>query len=58
MKTVTPRLPAKAAPWCPKGCHNALDFALITDPKVRDPRLLSKLDAVAGRVLGKVTAAH
>ncbi len=28
-----------------------LDFALITDPAKRDPQLMSKLDAVAGRVL-------
>ncbi|MEP6786414.1 MAG: S-methyl-5'-thioadenosine phosphorylase [Sphingomonadales bacterium] len=28
-----------------------LDFALITSPDVRDPTLLAKLDAVAGRVL-------
>jgi 5'-methylthioadenosine phosphorylase len=28
-----------------------LDFALITAPDVRDPALLAKLDAVAGRVL-------
>jgi 5'-methylthioadenosine phosphorylase len=51
VKHVTPLLTAKAAPWCPKGCHNALDYALITDPKMRDPKLLAKLDAVAGRVL-------
>jgi 5'-methylthioadenosine phosphorylase len=30
-----------------------LDFALITAPSVRDPALLAKLDAVAGRVLGE-----
>ncbi len=29
-----------------------LDYALITDPAHRDPALLAKLDAVAGRVLG------
>lgn len=27
-----------------------LDFALITDPAMRDPALLAKLDAVAGRI--------
>jgi 5'-methylthioadenosine phosphorylase len=27
--------------------------ALITPPESRDPALLAKLDAVAGRVLGK-----
>lgn len=30
---------------------NVLDFALITDPAVRDPALTTKLDAVAGRLL-------
>jgi 5'-methylthioadenosine phosphorylase len=29
----------------------ALDYALITDPSMRDPALVTKLDAVAGRVL-------
>ena len=36
---------------CPIGCDRALDNALITAPKSRDPKLLKKLDAVAGRVL-------
>jgi len=36
---------------CPAGSHNALDNALITAPAMRDPALLAKLDAVAGRVL-------
>ena len=38
---------------CPQGCDHALDTALITDPAKRDPELLKKLDAVAGRVLNK-----
>ncbi len=38
---------------CPIGSDRALDSALITAPKARDPALLKKLDAVAGRVLGK-----
>ncbi|MCA3552494.1 MAG: S-methyl-5'-thioadenosine phosphorylase [Rhodobacter sp.] len=37
---------------CPHGCDRALDFALMTAPDRRDPALLAKLDAVAGRVLG------
>jgi 5'-methylthioadenosine phosphorylase len=37
---------------------NNLDFALITAPDVRDPALLAKLDAVAGRVLGLATATN
>ncbi len=36
---------------CPVGSHNALDNAIITAPNFRDPDLLAKLDAVAGRVL-------
>lgn len=36
---------------CPAGSHNALDTAIITHPDARDPALLAKLDAVAGRVL-------
>jgi 5'-methylthioadenosine phosphorylase len=38
---------------CPIGSDRALDTALITAPDARDPALLKKLDAVAGRVLGK-----
>jgi 5'-methylthioadenosine phosphorylase len=36
---------------CPIGSDRALDNALITAPEARDPELLKKLDAVAGRVL-------
>ncbi len=38
---------------CPIGSDRALDSALITAPEARDPMLVKKLDAVAGRVLGK-----
>lgn len=37
---------------CPQGCDRALDFAVLTAPQARDPALVAKLDAVAGRVLG------
>ena len=40
---------------CPIGSDRALDNALITAPEARDPRLLKKLDAVAGRILRGVT---
>jgi 5'-methylthioadenosine phosphorylase len=33
------------------GSDRALDVAIITPPEARDPALLAKLDAVAGRVL-------
>jgi 5'-methylthioadenosine phosphorylase len=36
---------------CPIGSDRALDTALITAPEARDPELLKKLDAVAGRLL-------
>jgi 5'-methylthioadenosine phosphorylase len=38
-------------PPCPAGSDRALDFAIMTAPERRDPALLKKLDAVAGRVL-------
>ncbi len=38
---------------CPIGSDRALDFAIITAPEARDPALIAKLDAVAGRVLNK-----
>jgi 5'-methylthioadenosine phosphorylase len=37
---------------CAGGCDRALEFAIMTGPDVRDPELVAKLDAVAGRVLG------
>jgi 5'-methylthioadenosine phosphorylase len=52
VKTVAPKLRDRDAP-CPHGCHHALDAALITAPDARDPALIAKLDAVAGRVLGR-----
>src|ERR1043166_5005678 len=38
---------------CPIGSDRALDSALITAPEGRGPELIKKLDAVAGRVLGR-----
>jgi 5'-methylthioadenosine phosphorylase len=38
-------------PPCPLGSDCALDFAIMTAPEKRDPALVAKLDAVAGRVL-------
>ncbi|WP_238365966.1 S-methyl-5'-thioadenosine phosphorylase [Mesobacterium pallidum] len=48
------RLPALMGPSrdsCPHGCDHALDFAILTAPEARDPEVLARLDAVAGRVL-------
>ena len=39
---------------CPNGSDRALEHALITHAEARDPELVKKLDAVAGRVLGAV----
>ncbi len=50
VKTVVPMLGQKRGP-CPAGCDRALEYALVTAPEKRDPALLAKLDAVAGRVL-------
>lgn len=37
-------------PLCPAGCETALDYAIITAKAARDPDLIEKLDAVAGRI--------
>ncbi|GFE65309.1 S-methyl-5'-thioadenosine phosphorylase [Litoreibacter roseus] len=36
---------------CPHGCDRALEYAILTQAPHRDPELVAKLDAVAGRVL-------
>lgn len=36
---------------CEHGCDRALEFAILTAPEARDPSMVAKLDAVAGRVL-------
>ncbi len=38
---------------CPHGCRRVLDHALITAPDARDAVVVRRLDAVAGRVLGR-----
>ncbi|XBQ15097.1 MAG: S-methyl-5'-thioadenosine phosphorylase [Oceanicaulis sp.] len=35
----------------PQGIETGLDFAILTPPEHRDPEMIAKLDAVAGRVL-------
>ena len=53
-RNMVTRLPAllgsERAP-CPHGCDRALEYAMLTAPEARDPALIAKLDAVAGRVL-------
>ena len=43
-------LGADRAP-CPHGCDRALEHAILTAPGARDPAMLAKLSAIAGRVL-------
>jgi 5'-methylthioadenosine phosphorylase len=43
----------KEHPDCRIGSDKALEYAILTAPDKRDPELLRKLDAVAGRVLGR-----
>jgi len=43
-------------PECPAGSDTALEFAILTSPEHRDPALMARLDAVAGRVLGRESA--
>ncbi len=53
VRQVAPRVAVDGdAPTC--GCRHVLDHALITAPEARDPAMLARLDAVAGRVLGRV----
>ncbi|MGO8918070.1 MAG: S-methyl-5'-thioadenosine phosphorylase [Stellaceae bacterium] len=52
VKSVVPLLGQQRG-RCPQGCQHALDNALITAPEARDPAVMAKLDAVAGRVLAK-----
>jgi 5'-methylthioadenosine phosphorylase len=47
---VIPRLGALPAP-CPHGCDRALDHAMLTAEAARDPEVVRRLDAIAGRVL-------
>ncbi|MGB1028089.1 MAG: S-methyl-5'-thioadenosine phosphorylase, partial [Rhodospirillaceae bacterium] len=51
VKAVAPMMKGRPYPL-PDGCHTALDTAIITAPEKRDPALVDRLSAVAGRVLG------
>ncbi len=51
IKAVVPRLQSRAGS-CNRGCHHALDSAIITAPAARDPAVIKKLAVIAGRVLG------
>ena len=50
VKSIIPNLTCRSE-TCLAGCQTALDHAIITQPDARDPEMLKKLSAVAGRVL-------
>lgn len=53
-RALVKRLPDLLSPDrapCPYGCDRALEFAILTAPDKRDPEMVKKLDAVAGRIL-------
>ena len=53
-RALVARLPGLLGPDrapCPHGCDRALDHAILTAPEARDPAMVEKLGAVAGRVL-------
>ncbi|MGD9537608.1 MAG: S-methyl-5'-thioadenosine phosphorylase [Alphaproteobacteria bacterium] len=52
VKAVAAAMPRRRL-TCGQGCDHALEHALITAPAARDPAMIKKLDAVAGRVLGR-----
>jgi 5'-methylthioadenosine phosphorylase len=52
VKSVAPRVHGDAKA-CECGCRSALQYAIITAPEARDPAMLDKLSAVAGRMLKK-----
>ena len=52
VKIAAPLVAAHAG-FCPHGCQTALEHALITAPEARDPAVVKRLAAVAGRVLNR-----
>ena len=50
LRALVEALPAEREA-CPLGIETCLDAAIITPPDARDPALVARLDAVAGRVL-------
>lgn len=52
IKRVLPKIGAHDA-ICSDGCHRTLEHAVITPPESRDPAMVKRLDAIAGRVLSR-----
>ena len=53
VQAVTPELSRRTSA-CPKGCHHALDNAMITSPAARDPAVVRKLAPICSRVVPAV----
>ena len=51
VKNIVAKMAEKDRTNCAQGIETNLDVAIITAPENRDPKLMAKLDAVAGRVL-------
>jgi 5'-methylthioadenosine phosphorylase len=52
VRTLCETLSGQPRTVCASGIETNLDESIITPPEARDPKLVTKLDAVAGRVLG------
>lgn len=52
IKQISPQMAGLERP-CPCGCQRALEHAIITSPDARNDDMVTKLDAVAGRLLNK-----
>lgn len=52
VRRAVPLLAGQGRP-CPHGCDRALDTAIVTHPDARDPEAVRRLEAIAGRVLGR-----
>ncbi|MDE2914295.1 MAG: S-methyl-5'-thioadenosine phosphorylase [Paracoccaceae bacterium] len=55
MRQMVKALPARVSTdrqVCANGCDRALEYAILTQPEHRDPEIVARLDAVAGRMLG------
>jgi len=50
VKAIAPKVLGRTG-LCAQGCHRALEHAIISHGDRRDPKVVAKLDAVAGRAL-------
>ena len=50
VKAAVPHLQGRTQP-CDRGCHHALDHAIITAPEARDSKVVAELAPIVGRVV-------